>query len=74
MVAKAFIAASEDPIKGNYQKVHTFRCHMFDLYKALCIEHSRVDHDFLPEPLFQPNFLIRKRSLLRQHKSSMSLG
>ena len=47
MVAKAFIAASEDPIKGNYQKVTVFRNHMFDLYKALCIEHSRVDHEFL---------------------------
>jgi hypothetical protein len=62
MVAKAFIAASEDPIKGNYQKAHTFRNHMFDLYKALCIEHSRVDHDFLTRTAV-PIKLINKKKV-----------
>jgi hypothetical protein len=61
MVAKAFIAASEDPIKGNYQKAHTFRTHMFDLYKALCIEYSRVDHDFLTRTAVPTKPLTKKK-------------
>jgi hypothetical protein len=61
MVAKAFIAASEDPIKGNYQKAHTFRTHMFDQYKALCIEYSRVDHDFLTRTAVPTKPLTKKK-------------
>jgi hypothetical protein len=47
LACRAFISASDDSVRGNYQKGATFRKAMFDVYEDLCIAHSAKDHVFL---------------------------
>jgi hypothetical protein len=44
MIAQAFCAASEDSIKGNYQKGDVFKETMRAAYTELCIEYSKQQH------------------------------
>jgi hypothetical protein len=44
MIAQAFCAASEDSVKGNYQKGDVFKETMRAAYTELCIEYSKQQH------------------------------
>jgi hypothetical protein len=44
MIAKAFIAASKDPIKGNYQTAAAIADTVYTNYVALCVEQTKLDH------------------------------
>lgn len=47
MIAQAFCAASEDSIKGNYQKGDVFKETMRAAYTELCIDYSKQHHAHL---------------------------
>jgi hypothetical protein len=44
LIAKAYIAASEDPIKGNYQKAATIMETVHANYIALCVEQTKLNY------------------------------
>jgi hypothetical protein len=44
LIAKAYIAASEDPIKGNYQKAATIMETVHTNYIALCVEQTKINY------------------------------
>jgi hypothetical protein len=44
MITKAFIAASEDPIKGNYQTAAAIAETVYTNYVALCVEQTKLNH------------------------------
>ena len=47
MVAKAFIAASEDPIVGAHQKGNVFKTKMHQIYSNLIKDQTAADKDLL---------------------------
>jgi hypothetical protein len=47
MIAQAYIAASEDSTTGNYQKGTVFFATMGGIYKDLCINHCKEQHNSL---------------------------
>jgi hypothetical protein len=49
IVARAFIAASENAICGAHQKGKVFKLHMFDLYKELINEQNRANQTLLEQ-------------------------
>jgi hypothetical protein len=49
IVARAFIAASENAICGVHQKGKVFKLHMFDLYKELINEQNRANQTLLEQ-------------------------
>ena len=49
IVARAFIAASENAICGAYQKGKVFKLHMFELYKELINKQNRTNQTLLEQ-------------------------
>ncbi|KAI2513051.1 hypothetical protein MHU86_1343 [Fragilaria crotonensis] len=49
IVARAFIAASENAICGAHQKGNVFKLHMFELYKELINEQNRANQTLLEQ-------------------------
>ena len=49
IVARAFIAASENPICGAHQKGKVFKLHMFELYKQMINETNATNRTLLEE-------------------------
>jgi hypothetical protein len=49
IVARAFIAASENAICGAYQKGKVFKLHMFELYKELINKQNRANQTLLEQ-------------------------
>ena len=49
MVARAFIAASENPICGAHQKGKVFKLHMFEIYKEIVDEQNSTNRALLEQ-------------------------
>ena len=75
IVARAFIAASENAICGAHQKGKVFKLHMFELYKELINEQNKANQALLEQSSHgsREEYLKRGVGLSFSHRSAESI-
>lgn len=75
IVARAFIAASENAICGAHQKGKVFKLHMFELYKGLIDEQNRANQTLLEQSSYgtREEYLKQGVGMSFSHRSAESV-